>query len=78
MATDTPMVVEIDCSTGESITRAMTADEIAAQEKAAADFAARQAEEEAAAKAKADALASAQAKLAKLGLTSDEVTALVG
>jgi len=78
MAIDTPQVVEIDCSTGISTTRDMTADEIAAQEKAAADFAARQAEEETAAKAKADALASAQAKLAKLGLTSDEVTALVG
>jgi dephospho-CoA kinase len=75
--TDTPTVIEVDCTTGVQTERPMTADEIADMEKAAADHAARQAEEEAAAKAKADALASAQAKLAKLGLTADEVAALL-
>lgn len=69
-------VIEIDCSTGISTERDMTPDEIAAQEKMAADMAAQQAEQEAQAKAKADAKASAAAKLAALGLTADEVAAI--
>ena len=69
-------VIEINCETGVSTEREMTAEEIAAQEKMAADMAAQQAEQEAEAKAKADAKASAAAKLAALGLTADEVAAL--
>ena len=69
-------VIEVDCSTGVSTERDMTPDELAAQEKMAADMAAQQAEQEAQAKAKADAKASAAAKLAALGLTADEVAAL--
>ena len=69
-------VIEIDCETGVSTERDMTPDEIAAQEKMAADMAAQQAEQEAEAKAKANAKASAAAKLAALGLTADEVAAL--
>ena len=69
-------VLEIDCTTGVSTERDMTPDEIAAQEKMAADMAAQQAVQEAQAKAKADAKASAAAKLAALGLTADEVAAL--
>jgi hypothetical protein len=78
MTTDTPNVVEVDCSTGISTTRPMTADEIAAQAKMQEDFAAQQAERDAAEAAKAAAVASANAKLAKLGLTADEITAIIG
>ena len=77
MATETPMVVEIDCTTGESITRAMTADEQAVQAKMAEEAAERKAEEEAAAKADADAKASALTKLTVLGLTVEEAKALL-
>lgn len=76
-ATEVPMVVEIDCTTGESITRAMTADEQAAQAKMAEEAAKRQAEDEAAAKAEADAKASALTKLTVLGLTVEEAKALL-
>lgn len=76
MTEDTPMVVEIDCSTGESKTRPMTTEEIEASKAMAAESAARQAEEEARAQAKAEAKASAEAKLAALGLTPEEIAAL--
>jgi hypothetical protein len=70
--------IEINCETGEVTERPLTAEEIAANEaaqaQAEADALAR--EEEAAAKAAAKA--SAQAKLATLGLTADEVSALLG
>jgi hypothetical protein len=74
----TPIAIEVNCETGEVIERPLTADEIAANEAAAAQAAAdaKAAEEEAAAKAAAKA--SAQAKLATLGLTADEVSALLG
>lgn len=73
---DTPKVIEVDCSTGESVERDMTADEIANMEAMRAEAEARKAEEEAAAQAKAEAKASAEAKLAALGLTADEIAAL--
>jgi hypothetical protein len=71
-------VIEVNCETGEVTTRPQTAEEIAAAEAAAA-----QAEADAKAKADADAAiakakASAQAKLTALGLTADEVAALIG
>jgi hypothetical protein len=71
-------VVEVNCETGEVITRPMTAEEVAAQAASAA-----QAKADADAKAKADAEAqaiksSAVSKLAKLGLTDEEIAALVG
>ena len=76
--TDTPTAVEVNCETGEVTTRPLTAEEIAAQ-------AAAQAQAEADAKAKADADAAkaaakdaAIAKLAALGLTADDVNALLG
>lgn len=78
MATDTPMVVEVDCSTGIETTRPMTADEIEAQKKIQEDFAAQQAAQAEADAAKAAALESANKKLAKLGLTADEIAALKG
>ena len=70
--------IEINCETGEVTERPLTAAEIAANEaaQAQAEADALAAEEEAAAKAAAKA--SAQAKLATLGLTADEVAALLG
>jgi len=73
-----PNVVEVDCSTGISTTRPMTADEIAAQKKMQEDFAAQQAAQAEADAAKAAAKESANAKLAKLGLTADEIAAIIG
>jgi hypothetical protein len=74
----TPTAIEINCETGEVTERPLTAEEIAANEAAQAQAAAdaKAAEEEATAKAAAKA--SAQAKLATLGLTADEVAALLG
>ena len=71
----TPKAFIFDCLTGEAIYRDYNADELAQLE---ADQA--QAVKDKAAKAKADATkASArQAVLDKLGLTADEVTALLG
>ena len=73
---DTPKVVEIDCSTGETVERDMTAEEIKAMQDRQAEFAAQQAAAEAEAAAKAAAKASAEEKLAKLGLTAEEIAAL--
>ena len=75
---DTPTALEVNCETGEVTTRELTADEIAAQAASAAQAvadAAAKADENA---AKEAALASAQAKLATLGLTADEVAAVTG
>ena len=74
--TETPKVLEVDCSTGIATERDMTAEEIANMEAMRADAEARRAEEEAAAAAKAAAKASAEAKLAALGLTPEEIAAL--
>ena len=66
--------IEINCETGEVIERPLTADEIAANEAAAAqaeaDRLAAEAEAEAKAQAKADLLA-------KLGITADEAKLLL-
>jgi hypothetical protein len=72
---DTKLVV--DCSTGAVVEFELTPEEIAEREAMAA-----QAEAEAKAKAdaeaaKAAAKASAEAKLAALGLTADEVAAIL-
>ena len=67
--------IEINCETGEVIERPLTADEIAANEAAAA-----QAEAERAA-AQAEAATKAQAKAAlleKLGISEDEAKLLFG
>ena len=72
-----PTKLIVDCSTGETTEVELTAEEIAQREadaaKAEADRVAREAEEA----AKAAAKASAEAKLAALGLTAEEVAALV-
>ena len=68
----------VDCSTGITTEVELTAEEVAQREVDAAAYAIEQAEREAAEAAKADAKLSAQAKLAALGLTPDEVTAIIG
>ena len=68
--------VIVDCSTNETTIVELTAEEIAQREASAAAYAIQQAEREAAEAAKADAKLSAQAKLAALGLTGEEIAAL--
>ena len=76
MTTETPMAVEINCSTGEEIIRPLTAAEIAQRELDAERYSAQKAAEETEAQAKADAKLAAQAKLQALGLTAEEIAAL--
>ena len=66
----------VDCSTGITTEVELTAEEIAQQEVDAAAYAIERAEREAAEAAKADAKLSAQAKLAALGLSAEEIAAL--
>jgi hypothetical protein len=68
--------IEVNCETGEIIERKLTAEEIAANEAAAAQFEADRLAREAQAEATATAKASAEAKLAALGLTPEEISAL--
>lgn len=70
------IAVEVNCETGEVTERPLTAEEIAANEAAAAEAEAQRLAAEAEAQAIADAKANAQAKLAALGLTPDEISAL--
>lgn len=72
-----PTKVIVDCSTGVTTEVELTDEEVAQREADAAAFAIEQAEREAAEAAKAAAKASAEAKLAALGLTAEEVAALV-
>ena len=67
--------IEINCETGEVIERPLTADEIAANEAAAAQAEADRLAAEAEAAAKAEAKAEL---LAKLGITEDEAKLLLG
>ena len=66
----------VDCSTGVTTEVELTAEEIAQREADAAAYAVRKAEEDAAIAAKAAAKESANAKLAALGLSADEIAAL--
>jgi len=66
----------VDCSTGITTEVELTAEEVAQREVDAAAYAIEAAEREAAEAAKADAKLSAQAKLAALGLTGEEIAAL--
>ena len=70
----TPTTIEVNCSTGEVTERPLTAEEIAANEAAAAQAEADRAAAEV--KAAADAEAKA-ALLAKLGITADEAKLLL-
>ena len=71
-----PTRIEVDCSTGVESIIELTDAEIAQMEADAVVYAAKKAEEDAAAQAEADAKASAQAKLTALGLTAEEISAL--
>ena len=68
--------IEINCETGEVIERPLTADEIAANEAAAAQAEAERVAREAEAAAVQAAKEAGQAKLAALGLTAEEIAAL--
>ena len=72
----TPMAIEVNCETGEVIERPLTPEEIAANEAAAVEQAARQHEAEVEAAAVAAAKEAAHAKLEVLGLTAEEIAAL--
>jgi len=67
--------IEINCETGEVIERPLTADEIAANEAAAAQAQADRVTAEAEASTKATAK---DALLKKLGITADEAALLLG
>ena len=71
-----PTKIIVDCSTGISTEVELTDEEVAQREADAAAYAAEQAEREAAEAAKAAAKASGEAKLAALGLTAEEISAL--
>ena len=66
--------IEVNCTTGEVIERPLTAEEIAANEAAAAEAEA----DRKAAEAEAEAKAQAKAELlAKLGITAEEAALLL-
>lgn len=67
----------VDCSTGITTEVELTAEEVAQREADAVAWAEAQAQREAEIAAKAAAKASAESKLAALGLTSEEVAALI-
>ncbi len=69
-------IVEFNVETGETIERAFTPEERAANEAARASILEAKAALEAEEAAKAAAKASAEAKLAALGLTPEEIAAL--
>ena len=69
--------IEVNCETGEVTERPLTAEEIAANEAAAAQAQADALAAEAVATAAAEAKASATAKLSALGLTAEEIAALI-
>jgi hypothetical protein len=71
-----PTRIEVNCETGVETIIELTDAEIAQMEADAAAAAVRKAEEDAAKAAVEEAKASAQAKLAALGLTAEEIAAL--
>ena len=70
------IAIEVNCETGEVIERPLTAEELAQREADAAAYAAELAERETTEAAAQAAKESAQAKLAALGLTAEEIAAL--
>ena len=72
-----PTKVVVDCSTGFVSEIPLTDEEMTQREVDSAAAAIEQAEREAAEAAKADAKASAMAKLATLGLTADEIATML-
>jgi hypothetical protein len=75
--TETLNKIVVDCSTGEQTIVPLTAEEIAQREVDAQAYAAQKAIQEAEEAAKAEAKASAESKLAALGLTAEEVSAIL-
>jgi hypothetical protein len=71
-----PTKLIVDCSTGISTEVELTDEEVAQRETDAIAYAAQKAEQDAAEAAKAAAKASGEAKLAALGLTAEEISAL--
>lgn len=71
-----PTRVEINCTTGVETIIELTDEEIAEGVRAAEAWAVKQAEQAAVEAAYASAKASAQVKLAGLGLTAEEIAAL--
>jgi len=71
-----PTKVIVDCSTGVTTEVELTDEEVAQREADAAAYAVEQAARDAEAAAKAAAKASGEAKLAALGLTAEEISAL--
>jgi hypothetical protein len=76
--TDTPMATILNCTTGEVIERPLTAEEIEAQEIAKIRRLEFEAQMQAEAEAKAELKSSALAKLSNLGLTQEELQAIIG
>jgi len=74
----TPQIATVNCATGVQTVRDLTTEEIAAQEALNAEVAERQAAEQTAAEQTAADKASGNQKLKDLGLTDDEIAALVG
>lgn len=73
---EVPNKIVVDCSTGEVQTIPLTPEELAQREIDAIAMAKQQAEREAALQARIAAKASAEAKLAALGLTPEEIASL--
>jgi hypothetical protein len=76
--TEIPTKLIINCETGEREIVELTAEEIAERELMQLQAIADQEQREADAATKAAAKLSAETKLAALGLTADEIAALVG
>jgi hypothetical protein len=74
--TDTQTKIIVDCATGESTTVPLTTEELAQRETDRLAWEAQEAQRLAAEEAKEAAKASANAKLAALGLTADEIAAI--
>ena len=70
------MKVIVDCSTGESVTVPLTAEELEQREIDRLAYEAQEAERLAAEEAKEALKTSANSKLAALGLTADEIAAI--
>ena len=75
---DIPTRIEVNCQTGEVTEHVLTEAEIAEREQMAAQFAEEQAAREAEAAAKEAAKEAAKAKFVALGLTDEEIAAIVG
>jgi uncharacterized protein YbaA (DUF1428 family) len=72
-----PMKAVVDCSTNEISYVELTDVEIAQQQKDAEEYAVFKAQQDAELQAQQDAKTSAMAKLAKLGLSDEEIGALL-